>query len=85
MFQLWCLADGDLLAEGNTYRLSNTGAAPTCTAYKWRGHTVGEARLRCQQAAVFVSQASCWLTRATDRLNGRAENTCGVAMPLRAT
>jgi hypothetical protein len=25
MFRLWCVAEGDLLAEGNRYRLSNTG------------------------------------------------------------
>lgn len=25
MFKLWNLAEGDLLAEGNTYRLTNTG------------------------------------------------------------
>lgn len=30
MFQLWCLADGDLLAEGNAYRLSNTGVCSVC-------------------------------------------------------
>lgn len=25
MFKLWCLAEADLLAEGNSYRLQNTG------------------------------------------------------------
>jgi hypothetical protein len=26
MFMLWCCADADMLASGNAYRLSNTGA-----------------------------------------------------------
>lgn len=25
MFKLWCLAESDLLGEGNSYRLQNTG------------------------------------------------------------
>jgi hypothetical protein len=28
MFMLWCCADADMLASGNAYRLSNTGAVP---------------------------------------------------------